>query len=628
MRKSSICALLIVVLSSFSCFSQEQKIVELQQQYEEVKNKDLAKAKGCATKAVELGNQVTNDSLNAISNYYLSEALFKYNKISEAKIVVKKAIDLSERTNNLKILSLSYNVLSRINYQLADYIESLQAIEEAKKNAEELGNNEILHRILNTNSRLLKKTNNNRKAIALLKKAIDNKDFTEDENRSRSYNLLGIIYQTINKDSSVYFYEKALRIIQNTDNEYYKALVYSNLGDLFIQKDNYKKGLEVIKKSEEISSKIFDYVGLYYTNSTLATYYHTNKNYKKAIELYKKTLQLYSDYVEASEIAHLYWLFSEALYFDNQFKEGFLYQEKYVILKDSLFNVEKNKTFDRLQTEYEVEKKNSQIAYLEEKQALEAKQRKLIIGAGGLALFVLLLLVFLYRYRATSQKVIREQEQQLFIQEKEQLKQNEKIKRIEGYVEGEEKEKNRIALELHDGIGGQLSGIQHMIMSLPENDDTTVLSKSIGTVAKEVRLLSHSLSTSFSELQPFESLLATIKARYQNHFDIEISIFPEEEVKNLANTQKIFLYRSIQELVNNVYKHAKASWVQLSLTIADEIVLMIEDNGIGFNTETVPDGIGLQNMAERTQYLKGEFTIDTKENEGTTIMIKIPREDA
>jgi len=628
MRKSSICALLIFVLSSFSCFSQEQKIVELQQMYEEIKNKDLAKANDFATKAVELGNQIINDSLNAISNYYLSEALFRYNKISEAKIAIKKAIDLAETTNSLNMSSLCYNLLGRIDNQLDNYVESFKAIEEAMKIAERLDRKNTLHKVLNNKARLLRKTNNNAKAIELLKKSLEDKNFIEEENRSRSYNLLGIIYQTINKDSSVYFYEKALEISENINNDYLKTQIYYNLGDLFLQKDNYKEGLYHIKKSEEISNKISDYVGLFWTNGSMAIYHMNKKNYKKAIEIYKKTLKDYSKYVSKSAIAHTYWIFSEALYFDNQFKEGFLYQEKYVELKDSLFTVEKNKTFERLQTEYEVEKKNSQIAYLEEKQVLEDKQRKLIIGVGGLALFVLLLLVFLYRYRATSQKVIREQEQQLFIQEKEQLKQNEKIKRIEGYVEGEEKEKNRIALELHDGIGGQLSGIQHMVTSLPENEDTTILSKSIGTVAKEVRLLSHSLSTSFSELQPFESLLATIKARYQNHFDIEISIFPEDEVKNLANTQKIFLYRSIQELVNNVYKHAKASWVQLSLTIADEIVLMIEDNGIGFNTKTIPEGIGLQNMAERTQYLKGEFTIDTKENEGTTIMIKIPREDA
>ncbi|WP_299678472.1 tetratricopeptide repeat-containing sensor histidine kinase [uncultured Tenacibaculum sp.] len=618
----------VVLFLLFSCFiSFSQETIAYHKLYEKVRNIDLNKAKEYAEYAINFNDNIESDSLKAISFYNRSEIYFRYNLLKEARIDVDRAIALAIKGNNQTILCLSYIILGRIYREEIKYTESLKATEKALNIAEELENNFLLHKVLNRKARLLNRTKNEKQAIDILKSNIKNENFDNTDNKARSYSSLGGIYQKINKDSSIYYYNKALNIIKDENNEYLRTLIYFNLGDVYIQQENYPKGLENIKKSEKISLAISDDVGLYYTTGALATYYHNQKKYKRAIELYKKALSSYSKYVDRSEIAHMYWIFSEALYFDDQFKEGFLIQEKYMELKDSLFTVEKSKTFERLQTEYDVEKKNNQIAYLEEKQALEAKQRKLIIGLGGLVLFVLLLLVFLYRYRAKSQKVIRTQEKQLFLQEKEQLKQNEKLKRVEGYIEGEEKEKNRIALELHDGIGGQLSGILHLASSLPNKEHSLALTNNLKTVSKEVRLLSHSLSTSFSELQPFQNLLQTLKERYKNHFSIEIYLFPEEAVKAITNKQKTFLYRSIQEVLNNIYKHAKAELVQLSLTISDEIILVIEDDGIGFNTNKVPNGIGLQNIKERISYLKGEFIIDSKENEGTSVIIKIPKED-
>ncbi len=620
-------AFIFIFFSHLISFSQKEKISRLHKLYEKEKNRDLIKANGYAKRAIELGEKEKNDSINSISYYYFSEVLYKQRLILEAERSVKKAIKLAESSKNLKTLCLSYLNLGNVNYHLGKYSENLHNIELALSIQKELKDDSILHKILNRKAVLLKKTNNKEKAIKVLKENLKEGDFINENNIAYTYNSLGANYLTTHKDSSIYFYKKALSTLKDSENLYLKSILHQNLGDVFLQIDNNSEALKHLFKAEENAIKVSDNVGLYYINTSLAVFHHNIKDYKIAIEKYTNALDLYGKYVEKDQIAHSYWLLSEALYFDNQFKEGFLIQEKYMELKDSLFTVEKSKTFERLQTEYDVEKKNNQIAYLEEKQALEAKQRKLIIGLGGLVLFVLLLLVFLYRYRAKSQKVIRTQEKQLFLQEKEQLKQNEKLKRVEGYVEGEEKEKNRIALELHDGIGGQLSGILHLATSLPENENSLALTNNLKTISKEVRLLSHSLSTSFSELQPFQNLLQTLKERYKNHFTIEIYLFPEEALKDISNKQKTFLYRSIQEVLNNIYKHAKAKLVQLSLTISDEIVLVIEDDGVGFNTDKVPNGIGLQNIKERISYLKGEFILDSKENEGTSVIIKIPKEN-
>lgn len=231
----------------------------------------------------------------------------------------------------------------------------------------------------------------------------------------------------------------------------------------------------------------------------------------------------------------------------------------------------------------------------------------------------------MYRYKVSSQKLIRKQEQQLYTQEKEQLEQTQKIKHIEGFIQGEEKEKNRIAIELHDGIGGKLAGVKHLVNSLKNTEDTTILAENITEITKEVRLLSHSLSYTYSLQKPLKHLLEELQEQYKNHFTIEFILYPENEIHAIEDEKKLFIYRSIQELVNNAYKYAKASHITISLTSDDELLLVVEDNGVGFDVHTTTNGIGLQNIKEKLTKYNGDLHIDTSLKNGTTIIIKLPK---
>ncbi len=608
-------------------FSQiEKKVEDLHKLYIQNRNNDLVQAYNYASKAVQLNDSIKNDSLYAVSRYYLAEILYRKELIPEATSSAEEAVAYSKITNNKRLTCLSYIILSRINRSAEQYSIGLQNLEKAIQEKKEIEDPDLLHMIRNVKGVLFRKTKSSKKSIKIFKESLANPKFTNSHTIGSTYLSLGGTYQTINRDSSIYFYQKGLHVLKDSDDEYLKALFHMNLGDVFIRLCEYEQAFKHLEEAETISKKISWIKGVISVKSSIAVYYHSETNYKEAIKRYLETLNLYGKYMPDRQRAHLYWYFSEALYFDKQYQEAFIYQDKYIDLSKTLFTIEKSKTFERLQTEYEVEKKNDQIAHLQEKQELEAKQRKLILGVGGLVSGILLLLVFMYRYRSRSQKTIREKEQQLFLQEKEQLQQSEKIKRIEGYIEGEEKEKNRIAMELHDGIGGQLAGIQHFVTTLPKSTATGVLRQNISMISKEVRLLSHSLSSSFSEIQPLTHLLQTLQSQYQNHFDLQINVYPEEEIKNLSTTQKVFLYRSIQEIINNIYKHADATSVVLSLTISEEVVLMIEDNGKGFDMHKTAKGIGLQNIKDKTAYAKGEITIDSKLGQGTTVIIKIQKE--
>ncbi len=622
--------LVLLFCSQSICCQYQRKIDSLHNLYQIHKNKDLQRAEKYARESVFLSDKNNQDSLATISHFYLAENLYKQRQIKETEKNITTTLKLAKRLNNEQYKALSYLMLAKINRVNGNYDLSLINLNKTLSIAKKNNLYNLEHKTLISKAILFKRTKNAKKSKRVLNQILKNNRFKDTILLSSTYNALGSLYfKSFHlKDSSALFLKKGIELINHTDNDYSKTVLYYNYGDLLLQNKKEKEALYYLMLTEKIAKKNNNFKSLFYVNNALAIYHHGNNNYKKAIEKYTEAFEKYGSFVKNPQIAHLYWLLADALYLNKQPDEAYLYLEKLIYLKDSLFTTEKNKTFEKLQTEYEVAKKNDQIAFLEKEQILEAKQKKLIIGVGGLLLIALILLVFIYRYRVKSQKIIRSQEKELYAKEKTELEQAQKIERIEGYIAGEEKEKNRIAIELHDGIGGQLSGIKHFVSSLPKNNETAVLQKNISTVSKEVRLLSHTLSSNYSLQQSFKNLLKTLQHQYENHFTIEVSLFPEEAIENIANEQKLFLYRTIQELINNTYKYAKANLVTISITISDEIVLILEDNGIGFETKNTFNGIGLENIKERVSTLKGTFVLDSVLERGTSIIIEIPNTHA
>ncbi|CAL2105736.1 conserved hypothetical protein [Tenacibaculum sp. 190524A02b] len=604
------------------------KIDSLHLIYKECRFNNLKKATEVTEKAVSIAKTINNDTLFIKSNYLLVEALYRQKKIAEANEIAQKTISLAQKTNTQKYLCLLYIYQSKINRRLRNYSESLHNIEDAHKIAS-LNNfhNELLE-IANTKAVLLKKTKNYRKAIELLKNALKMCKSKINHNKAHTYSLLGGLYynnlKIRNKDSASYYFEKGIKIIEKTNNNYIKSILYLNYGDLLLQKKQYKKALYFLNLAQKKTLEIHNYSKLYFINVSLGIYFFDTKNYPKAIEKYETALYKYGNYADGNQKANLIWFLADAYYYNKQFQKGYLEQEKLILFKDSLFTIEKNKTFEKLQTEYDVERKNAKIQLLQKQKELESQQKTTAIVIGLLLLIPSILLLLIYKFRIKSQKTIQLQQSKLHQKEKEQLQQQQRIKRIEGYVAGEEKEKNRIALELHDGIGGQLSGIKHYATSLEDSKEKTILLKDLSNVTKDIRLLSHSLSSSYSMQQPLTDLLQVLQEQYKNHFKITISIYPEEALQKISDKTKHFLHRTLQELINNIYKHANANLVTISLTIIDDIVLMIEDNGIGFDTSVKSKGIGLHNIQERVDNLQGQLSIDSTSRHGTTIIVKIP----
>ncbi len=198
----------------------------------------------------------------------------------------------------------------------------------------------------------------------------------------------------------------------------------------------------------------------------------------------------------------------------------------------------------------------------------------------------------------------------------------------------QEAERHRIAGELHDAIGHGLINMKHLLDPLltwikKEGPETEVkrleaLALILDSASAEVRRMQQDLRPSMLE---DIGLLVTIgwlcREFGEVHSAIRIDRNLDIEEREIPASLKLVIFRILQEALNNVAKHSKASHVRLSLRkVKEEVELFILDNGQGFNTNEVPRrGLGLVSMRERAELSNGSFSIESAKGKGTTLRV-------
>lgn len=198
----------------------------------------------------------------------------------------------------------------------------------------------------------------------------------------------------------------------------------------------------------------------------------------------------------------------------------------------------------------------------------------------------------------------------------------------------QEKEKKRIALELHDGVMNKLYSTRLNLGVLNKNIDTESIDsrkkliKDLQNIEAEIRSLSHNLSaTNTDSSNDYKKLLTTLVDNQNNLQQtlFKIQINDETKLTELDIIYKFNIYRIIQECIINIQKHAKAENADILLDIFEqEIKLIIKDNGIGYNVEDKKEGIGISNIKYRLKTLNGKIKIKSELGNGTRIIVTIP----
>lgn len=334
--------------------------------------------------------------------------------------------------------------------------------------------------------------------------------------------------------------------------------------------------------------------------------------------------------------------------FAGDYKQAYQHLTRHKQLQDSIDNIENDKRLDELLAKYEADKKEQQIALLEQdKQLQELKlqtqraelgrqaliRNSIIIIAFMLLIPALTLLLF-YRQKMKSKTLLAAKTEEVNRQQILELIREHEIKTFKANLEGREKERERIAHELHDGVAGSLAGIKlHLVKVAEENRQTHLLEKAIRNIDgiyEEVRTLSHNLSPHAVLNTAFIDLLRNLLKQTEEHsaFSIEFFCYPEEKLNQLPDAIKIEVYRILQELMTNISRHAEATTVEVQFTQNEDAVnLLVEDTGKGFDITKVSLGLGLTSIKTRVHNIRGKIHVESAIGRGTIVNIDIPLPD-
>jgi signal transduction histidine kinase len=213
--------------------------------------------------------------------------------------------------------------------------------------------------------------------------------------------------------------------------------------------------------------------------------------------------------------------------------------------------------------------------------------------------------------------------------------QTERIGRIRSVIDAEEKERQRLSREIHDGIGQALIAQKLQMESLLYMDDDTIKEQIVvqkdqfNHTIDEIRRISNNLMPSVLEVFGITIALRNLCKETEEHTGIRIGFECEAQLDNLTTKTSTYLYRIAQEALNNIIKHSEAKqvWVILSRS-GDTVTFIIRDDGKGFDMKDafVEGGNGLQNMRNRVALMEGTITVESSPDKGTTLQIIIPAE--
>ncbi|MDI1256410.1 MAG: ATP-binding protein [Flavobacterium sp.] len=406
------------------------------------------------------------------------------------------------------------------------------------------------------------------------------------------YNNIGVVYneKLQNPDSALFYYKKAALFIENRNpNDICSDLI--NRAGCYYYKAEYAKALALLKKADAI--KLTKNI----SNTKLIIYSILSLNYE-GIGDYKNAYLM--------------------LYESNQ-------------ISDTLLIEKQNLKISELNILYNTQKK--ELENLALKNNIKIKN---IFLYSVIGLIIILILISILTYKnLQKKKKIAEQSELIQIQKLEKTLRDQELHEIDVMLESQEKERQRLANELHDNLGSMLATLKLNFQNLKskaehaerENKLYDKTDELIEEAYQKVRNISHLKNLGVVASEGLLSSVNKMASKMSVPEKLTINVIPFGLTERLENTLEITLFRIIQELCTNIIKHSGANEVNIYLTqhSTENLNIMIEDNGNGFDPKTLADtdGIGLKSIEKKVEQMGGNFTIDSILSKGTTIIIDL-----
>lgn len=440
-------------------------------------------------------------------------------------------------------------------------------------------------------------------------------------------NLATQYYKNGDTINAVRYNKKAEELALKTNNKRSLSIIYNNLGELYLERDT-NKAKQYLEKTLALKNELNLKSGIEVAQNNLGYTYLKNKDYTTAISYFKKVEKR----IKGKMLVSVYNNLSEAYTKTGQLKNALEYAKKSNKLNDSILNIENQKSFLEIQTKYETEKKENEILKLQtENLEVNYKRKQNLNWFIGtlLALSLAILSIYFLQKNAKRKRVIMQQNLKIKEQSFDKLLQAKELEGIDNILEAQEKERTKMAAELHDNLGSKVATLKLFLESSSNTKDFTNNYEKLKTLISETynEIRSISKNKNFGA-QISSGLIPSTKAIASQISDtkkIKINVNNIDVKKRIENSIEIQIFRILQELITNIIKHSDASEATIQFSEDENILqIIVEDNGKGFNVNKKSSGIGLLNIEKRVEKMNGEFVIDSTKDSGTTTILNIP----
>jgi signal transduction histidine kinase len=507
------------------------------------------------------------------------------------------------------------------------YDRSLEAYFDILEVYESLGDSTSMGFTLNSIGIVFKNMRKFDDAESVLKRSISiHRSLGDQSNMANALGNLGSVYaESGDHERAISFFRKAGNIDMELGILWGVALNEMNEGTAYLNLNRYNEALPHLQRAREIQSSNGYTADLAENMAKLGKVLVKLGQADSAEAAIRAGLAL--NVSSNTTMMELYEALSEVLEAKGAYPESLEAKKMQAAYQDSIFNETNARMANVWAAEYGVKEKEVQLSrkdeLLEEQDSLieQMKSRtSLAVGGALLALVVAFLTWIFYR-----------QQQRLKNQDIENLRRQKEIAALESYINGEENERKRIAQDLHDGLNGDLSVVKYKVSSLEEHDSSPIFEKHrreaielIDKACAQVRAISHNLAPQMLEEFSLREAVDQYVARLNSGSDIRFAFQYFGDSPDLGQEKETVIFRMIQEMANNIIKHSGATDALVQFNRHDnDLVITVEDNGRGFDTDAVPSGLGLRTIFSRVDYLNAECDL-TSNAEGTTYIIHVP----
>jgi two-component system, NarL family, sensor kinase len=611
---------------------------KIREKAEEIAIMDPDSAQKLAKKLMLMAQKIKNDQYiaNAMSTTALAN-LWQSN-FDEAIANNKKSELINEKLNNEAELASNYFIYGKINQNKSEFVEATKYFLKSS----DLAFKSKLYSLTQKNYRSIsniylqqenypKSREYGMKALALESK------FPNELDRADGFLILAPYYELTGKvDSAEMYYDKAYLLYKKLNLKFKMAHALNEKSILYGITDPIKS-IELELEGQAFLDKVAPehilsignignigegFFVLAQNDSLIRLLKNKNLPKTKAailIEAEKymtRCIALSAKKKNPRMELYYYGLLSSLNAYNGNYKSAYENLKINKNFGDSLFSQKNKNAIAKLESEKE-------ILNLNASNKQKTTNNKILIGLfSGLSILSLLG----FRNFKNRQKI-----QQLKITELEKDKQ---LLAVDAMLKGQEEERNRIAKDLHDGLGGMLSGVKMSITNMKENmimtaENVTVFEQSIGqldgTIA-ELRKIAHNLMPEALVKFGLSDAINDYCTSLKQSTNIAITYESLGDNRKLDNTANTYIYRIVQELINNAVKHGKPNTIFVQMTTTpSKILLTVEDNGLGLDTNKMigSTGIGISNIKHRVNYFKGSIAFENNVPQGTVVNIEL-----